>query len=78
MEYLNPFNWITPEKYKSIWEMLYYHVFHGFWARFLGLFFLFLGIWIFVRRQNLPLSLIFLSLSFFIAYFGHILAFFIR
>lgn len=50
--YLNPVNALGTDKYHSVSQWLFEHLFTGFWAKLLAIICLCLAFWIGVRKQR--------------------------
>ena len=70
MDWLNPLKYMSENEYQGFWQMVYYNLFHGFWARFFAVLFLLLAFWFGVRRQNIYMGLIFFIGTVFFVYLG--------
>jgi len=76
VNFFNPLQYVSSEKYAEFWNYLFHTVFYGFWARLFAVVFLIIGLWLAVRRQRLGPAAVFYLLSFIITYGGGIYRFF--
>jgi len=76
LKHLNPLIYFTHEEYISFWNTLFMTVLTGFFAKTGSIIFFLLGFWYMVRKQNIPLFVIFFFLAVTFAYSGGIIKLF--
>lgn len=78
MDFLDPFQWITPEQYGSFWFKLLTTTLKGFWVRFFAFISLFFGIWLIIAKRNVQVGWIFVIISVILTYITGLVMFFFK
>lgn len=76
LKYLNPLRYFTHEQYIAFWNSLFTTVLSGFFAKTISVVCFAVGFWYMVRKQNIPLFVIFFFLAVIFAYSGGIIKLF--
>lgn len=68
MDVLDPFRWVSPDKYSKFWYYFFTELASGFWIRFFAFITLALGLWLLLARRNVQGGFMFIFISIFLTY----------